>query len=179
MAKQGKTLTDKKLASIRADYEAGIESKSDIAKKHRINRYTLRRNAEKRRWEYGKSAPEVASRITKKATEKIVREESEKLVDYTRKHISEIGTLRTISRANAQSLIKAIKETGNNVSKEEADRIFTVQKVCKIMAETLSIIFRDERLAMGVDSKNERVDSKNENTEGLESRIMNRMNKIK
>lgn len=173
MAKSGSKLSDKKLAAIQADYEAGIVSKSDIAKKHRINRYTLFRNAKRLHWEYGKSGEEVTRHITKKVTEKIVEQESLKLIDYTSKHLSELDGIRKISRLNIRALAKEIKDTANNVSKKEADRIFTIQKVCKITSETLAIIYKDERLAMGLDNND------SGNSGDIENRIKNRMKKLK
>ena len=43
-----------KMASIKTDYEAGIQSKVDIAEKHGISPVTLWRHANNGNWSYGR-----------------------------------------------------------------------------------------------------------------------------
>ena len=48
-----------KIASIKTDYEAGIQSKVYIAKKHGISPVTLWRHANKGNWSYGRMREDV------------------------------------------------------------------------------------------------------------------------
>lgn len=165
-------LSTKKKSKIIADVRAGKLNRTKIAQKWSISRNTLSKIINDSGAIVGENAQKVSKKIEQKATRKIIENESRKLVDYTDKHLSELDTIRTISKYNAQALAKEIKETKNNVSKAEAERIFAVQKVCKITTETLSMIYKDERLAMGLDQGGN-------NNQDIEDRINKRMKKFK
>ena len=47
------------ISRLKADYEAGIESKIAISKKHGISAVTLWRHAQKGEWNYGRLREEV------------------------------------------------------------------------------------------------------------------------
>jgi uncharacterized protein YjcR len=48
------------IGALKADYEAGINSRVDIANKHGISAVTLWRYASKGKWGYGKMREEVS-----------------------------------------------------------------------------------------------------------------------
>ena len=78
MAKQltrGESISEDKKAAIKADYEVGLATKSNIAKKHRINRTTLYKLAKKEKWVYAIGNRKATESITKKVTKRIVEDE--------------------------------------------------------------------------------------------------------
>jgi len=161
------------LARIKADYEVGVTSKSIIASKHRINRTTLLRVAKREGWKYQKCIKNASKSITQNATKKIVELETNKLIDCTLRHLRETGNLRVLSDLAVKRISKAAKDTKNNISKMEADTVLTIQRFIETNAKTLSIIYKDERLAMGLDNGIKSDDG------DVEDRINKRMNKLK
>lgn len=142
----------KKLPKIKADFESGRFKKMDMSKKWGMSRQTLNNLEKKHGWKFGKNGQKLNAVISKKATERIIKEETAKLVGYTARHLKGIGNLRVLSELTAKSLADSLRETKNKIPKAEADRIFAIQKCLKISSETLSIIYKDERLAMGLDN---------------------------
>jgi len=165
-------ISNSKKAKIKVDFESGRFKKVELSKKWRISRTTLNKLEKAGGWVFGKNERQLDEKIIKKATSRIIDKESAKLFDYTSRHLDELNNIRTISKLNAQAIARELRDSGNNISKTEAERIFSAQKVCKIMAETLSLIYRDERLAMGADDKGK-------TNEDVETRIKTRMEKLK
>ena len=54
----------KNIGALKADYEAGINSKVDIAKKHGISVFTLWCYASKGKWSYGKMREDVLESLS-------------------------------------------------------------------------------------------------------------------
>ena len=61
----------KNIGALKADYEAGINSKVDIAKKHGISAVTLWRYASKWEWNYGRMREEVMESLSQAALERL------------------------------------------------------------------------------------------------------------
>ena len=61
----------KNIGALKADYEAGINSKVDIANKHGISTVTLWRYASKGKWSYGKMREEVLESLSQEAIERL------------------------------------------------------------------------------------------------------------
>ena len=60
-----------KMASIKTDYEAGIQSKVDIAEKHGISPVTLWRHAQKGNWSYGRMREDVLESMSEEALKRL------------------------------------------------------------------------------------------------------------
>ena len=56
---------------LKADYEAGIQSKVDIAKKHGISPVTLWRHANKGNWSYGRMREDVLESMSEEALKRL------------------------------------------------------------------------------------------------------------
>ena len=106
-----------KMASIKTDYEAGIQSKVDIAKKHRISPVTLWRHAQKGNWRYGRLREEVLESMSAEALKRLgkltgsIIEDHIMLLSGLRKQILTATDTSEIKRMSTQvdALVKCIK----------------------------------------------------------------------
>lgn len=106
-----------KIASIKMDYEAGIQSKADISKKHCISPVTLWRHAQKGNWSYGKMREDVLELMSKEALKRLgkltgsIIEEHVMLLSGLRQQILTATDTSEIKRMSTQvdALVKCIK----------------------------------------------------------------------
>ena len=106
-----------KMASIKTDYEAGIQSKVDIAKKHGISSVTLWRHANKGNWSYGRLREEVLESMSEEALKRLgkltgsIIEEHVMLLSTLRQQILTATDTSEIKRMSSQvdALVKCIK----------------------------------------------------------------------
>ena len=61
----------KNIRALKADYEAGIYSRVDIANNHEISAVTLWRYASRGKWSYGKMREEVLESLSQAAIERL------------------------------------------------------------------------------------------------------------
>ena len=107
----------KNIGALKADYEAGINSKVDIANKHGISAVTLWRHASKGKWSYGKMREEVLESLSQEAIERLgqltetVIEEHVMLLSQMRKKIMAQDDPKKVKRYALQvdALLKCIK----------------------------------------------------------------------
>ena len=105
------------LCLLKADYEAGIRSKVDIAKKHGISPVTLWRHAQKGNWSYGRLREEVLESMSEEALKRLgkltgsIIEEHVMLLSGLRKQILTATDTSEIKRMSNQvdALVKCIK----------------------------------------------------------------------
>ena len=101
----------------KADYEAGIQSKVDIAKKHGISSVTLWRHANKGNWSYGRLREDVLESMSEEALKRLgkitgsIIEEHVMLLSGLRKQILTATDTSEIKRMSTQvdALVKCIK----------------------------------------------------------------------
>ena len=106
-----------KMASIKTDYEAGIQSKVDIAEKHGISPVTLWRHANKGNWSYGRLREEVLESMSEEALKRLgkltgsIIEEHVMLLSGLRQQILTATDTSEIKRMSTQvdALVKCIK----------------------------------------------------------------------
>ena len=106
-----------KMASIKTDYEAGIQSKVDIAKKHGISPVTLWRHAKKGNWSYGSLREELLETMSEKAMKRLgkltgsIIEEHVMLLSGLRQQILKTTDTSEIKKMSTQvdALVKCIK----------------------------------------------------------------------
>ena len=102
---------------LKADYEAGIQSKVDIANKHGISPVTLWRHANKGNWSYGRMREEVLESMSEEALKRLgkltgsIIEEHVMLLSGLRKQILTATDTSEIKRMSTQvdALVKCIK----------------------------------------------------------------------
>ena len=102
---------------LKADYEAGIQSKVDIAKKHGISPVTLWRHAQKGNWSYGRMREDVLESMSEEALKRLgkltgsIIEEHVMLLSGLRKQILTATDTSEIKRMSTQvdALLKCIK----------------------------------------------------------------------
>ena len=102
---------------LKADYEAGIQSKVDIAKKHGISSVTLWRYAQKGNWSYGRMREDVLESMSEEALKRLgkltgsIIEEHVMLLSGLRKQILTATDTSEIKRMSTQvdALVKCIK----------------------------------------------------------------------
>ena len=105
------------LSLLKADYEAGIQSKVDIAKKHEISPVTLWRHAQKGNWSYGRMREDVLESMSEEALKRLgkltgsIIEEHVMLLSGLRKQILTATDTSEIKRMSTQvdALVKCIK----------------------------------------------------------------------
>ena len=105
------------LSLLKADYEAGIQSKVDIAKKHGISPVTLWRHANKGNWSYGRLRKDVLESMSEEALKRLgkltgsIIEEHVMLLSRMRKQILTATDTSEIKRMSSQvdALVKCIK----------------------------------------------------------------------
>ena len=105
------------LSLLKADYEAGIQSKVDIAKKHGISPVTLWRHANKGNWSYGRMREDVLESMSEEALKRLgkltgsIIEEHVMLLSGLRKQILTATDSSEIKRMSSQvdALVKCIK----------------------------------------------------------------------
>ena len=105
------------LCHLKADYEAGIQSKVDIAKKHGISPVTLWRHAQKGNWSYGRLREDVLESMSEEALKRLgkltgsIIEEHVMLLSGLRKQILRATDTSEIKRMSTQvdALVKCIK----------------------------------------------------------------------
>ena len=105
------------LSLLKADYEAGIQSKIEIAKKHGISPVTLWRHAQKGNWSYGRMREDVLESMTEEALKRLgkltgsIIEEHVMLLSGLRKQILTATDTSEIKRMSSQvdALVKCIK----------------------------------------------------------------------
>ena len=111
----------KNIGALKADYEAGINSRVDIATKHGISAVTLWRYASRGKWSYGKMREEVLESLSQaaierlsKLTESVIEEHVLLLSDIRRKMIA-ISDPKEVKRYSSQvdALLKCIKRRKN------------------------------------------------------------------
>ena len=102
---------------MKADYEAGIQSKLDIAMKHGISPVTLWRHANKGNWSYGRMREDVLESMSEEALKRLgkltgsIIEEHVMLLSGLRKQILTATDRSEIKRMSTQvdALVKCIK----------------------------------------------------------------------
>ena len=105
------------LSLLKADYEAGIQSKVDIAKKHGISPVTLWRHANKGNWSYGRMREDVLESMSEEALKRLgkltgsIIEEHVMLLSGLRQQILKATDTSEIKRMSTQvdALVKCIK----------------------------------------------------------------------
>ena len=105
------------LSLLKADYEAGIQSKVDIAKKHGISPVTLWRHANKGNWSYGRLREDVLESMSQEALKRLgkltgsIIEEHVMLLSALRQQILTATDPSEIKRMSTQvdALVKCIK----------------------------------------------------------------------
>ena len=105
------------LSLLKADYEAGIQSKVDIAKKHGISPVTLWRHANKGNWSYGRMREDVLESMSEEALKRLgkltgsIIEEHVMLLSGLRQQILTATDSSEIKRMSTQvdALVKCIK----------------------------------------------------------------------
>ena len=105
------------LSLLKADYEAGIQSKVNIAKKHGISSVTLWRHANKGNWSYGRMREDVLESMSEEALKRLgkltgsIIEEHVMLLSGLRKQILTATDTSEIKRMSTQvdALVKCIK----------------------------------------------------------------------
>ena len=105
------------LLLLKADYEAGIQSKVDIAKKHGISSVTLWRHANKGNWSYGRMREDVLESMSEEALKRLgkltgsIIEDHVMLLSGLRKQILTATDTSEIKRMSTQvdALVKSIK----------------------------------------------------------------------
>ncbi len=105
------------MASIKTDYEAGIQSKLDIAMKQGISIVTLWRHANEGNWNYGRLREDVFESMSEEALKRLgkltgsIIEEHLMLLSELRKQILTATDTSEIKRMSTQvdALVKCIK----------------------------------------------------------------------
>ncbi len=148
-------LSKRKIAAIQVEYCSGIVTLAKLAKKHKIAVRTITRLAKKNGWKRVERPGNVHMDILKKAEEKFIEKESDRLARFTEAHIGDMGAVRQVTRANLADVVAAVrdaKKENASLHKDVSENFFALQKVCKIASETLTNCYREERLAMGLDN---------------------------
>ena len=107
----------KNIGALKADYEAGINSRVDIANKHGISAVTLWRYASKWEWNYGRMREEVMESLSQAALERLgqltesVIEEHVMLLSQMRRKMMTLDDPKEVKHYSSQvdALIKCIK----------------------------------------------------------------------
>ena len=107
----------KNIGALKADFEAGINSRVDIATKHGISAVTLWRYASKWEWNYGRMREEVMESLSQAALERLCKltetviEEHVMLLSQMRKKIMAQDDPKKVKRYALQvdALLKCIK----------------------------------------------------------------------
>ena len=105
------------IGALKAEYEAGINPKVDIAKKHGISAVTLWRYASKGKWSYGKMREEVLESLSQVAIERLskltesVIEEHVLLLSQMRRKMIALNDPKEVKHYSSQVdvLLKCIK----------------------------------------------------------------------
>ena len=105
------------IGALKADYEAGISQKVDIAKKHGISAVTLWRYASKWEWNYGRMREEVMESLSQAALERLCKltetviEEHVLLLSQIRKKMMTLDDPKEVKHYSSQvdALLKCIK----------------------------------------------------------------------
>jgi hypothetical protein len=146
-------LSSQKVTVIRVDYEAGILTKSDIAKKHNINRQTLYKQADKHKWLFGKNKQAIDKITEQKSLEHLLNNRIDLSTQITEQFLEDINHHRQLLMKTSSELEEAYKEAANNKTKVELDeysRIFAGAKITKIQMEALNIGYSGARKALGM-----------------------------
>ena len=105
------------LCHLKADYEAGIQSKVDIAKKHGISPVTLWRHAQKGNWSYGRLREDVLESMSDEALKRLgkltgsIIEEHVMLLSGLRQQILKATDTSEIKRMSSQvdAILKCVR----------------------------------------------------------------------
>ena len=107
----------KNIGAMKADFEAGINSRVDIANKHGISAVTLWRYASKWEWNYGRMREEVMESLSQAALERLCKltetviEEHVLLLSQMRKKMMTLDDPKEVKHYSSQVdvLLKCIK----------------------------------------------------------------------
>ena len=107
----------KNIGALKADYEAGINSKVDIANKHGISAVTLWRYASKWEWNYGRMREWVMESLSQAALERLCKltetviEEHVLLLSQMRNKMMTLDDPKEVKHYSSQvdALLKCIK----------------------------------------------------------------------
>ena len=105
------------LSLLKVDYEAVIQSKINIAKKHGISTVTLWRHANKGNWSYGRMREDVLESMSEEALKRLAKltgsiiEEHVMLLSRFRKQVLTATDTSELKRMSSQvdALVKCIK----------------------------------------------------------------------
>lgn len=144
--------TPKEKIKMKADYESGKIKKLDMSTKWQISRQGLDNMAKKEGWIFGSKLTELDTIIEEQVTTQIINTEVNRLIESTAAHLKHIKNLNTLGAINTADLAKVAQrdKTLSKVKQTEANRLMAIQKFIKLSAETHDILYRSERLAIGI-----------------------------
>lgn len=167
-------LSEKKVTKIKVDFEAGLSTKTKIANQHKIDRLTLYNLADKHQWVYGKNKQKFNEITEQKTIERLIEKEvdiSTKVNEQFQKHVTYIEGLTMsymleLGEGKKKSDKGQFEEEGEDgkpkkskkQSKEEADRIFSLLKPCKIASEIMNMNYSGKRKMLGMDRNDDKQD---------------------
>jgi len=152
--------TEKQKEKCRLGYELGVLKKKDFYKKMKVNESTIERWAKLEGWIYGRYKDEIKDKsrkndIKKKGGVVLVQNQLEKYGKVVEDSTEILDTIRSLTRKGINSLIDEINESGGNVDRSEAERLFSIQKLLKISNETIDLNLKTYRIAIGLEDKKE------------------------
>ena len=161
-------LSEKKIAQVKVSFEAGKLSRAAIGKKHKISQPTLKKLADERGWEYKKNFIEISDHVSQKSLERLIEQEIDIATKTNENFQKNIAYIEGVAMAYMVELGKA-KSGKDKQSKEEADRIFSFLKSCKISSEIMNMNYNGKRKMLGMDREEElkRLAPRVDPTEGL------------
>ena len=110
------------LALLKADYEAGLSSKSKIAKKHQITSVTLWRYAKEGRWEFGKFRDKVMLDVSNSSAQRLL----DMRTDTVEEHAILLSSLREeVMETDSIAELNQLSKKLNNLN-----RIIKAERLC-------------------------------------------------
>ena len=104
------TISSQKVVAIKVDFEAGILTKTDIAKKHKINRHTLYKQASKHKWIYGKYTQEITKITEEKSLQNLIGQQVDRATGITNQFLGDIDKHRQLLMLTTNELVKTYNE---------------------------------------------------------------------
>jgi len=149
-------LSDSKILKIKVDYESGKLSKTQIGNVHKVSQPTIRKLAATHDWVFQKNFQEISEIVEQKSIERIIEVEVDKTVKENDNFQSAVNRIEFL----VMKYIKELEELQESIdkeskTKEEADRIFSFLKSCKISSEIMNMNYNGKRKMLGMDREDD------------------------
>ena len=142
-------LTQKEQAKMELLYKRG-DKIEDIAHRLHCTERTVHYHANRNNWIHGEKKREYIDKLSVREEESMVRQGVKQADNLRDNYLRKVNMLEGMMTATLRALGQTPEEI-RNISKQEADRVFSILKNLKISSEISQMHYESSRKALGLD----------------------------